>query len=244
MEKVFSKADLHCHSKYSPDGYSSIETILEKAKQENLVFIAITDHNTIEGAVKAQKIASDFGVEVIIGEEIDTKVGHLIGLFLSRHISPWRTLSETIKEIHEQGGLAIAPHPGSFPSGIPLSIIAKVFNHLDGIETFNGGWNSVIWIGKKKQKQVERLNREIFHLASTGGSDAHISSQVGSGYTVFQGKTSSELYKAIKEKKTFTGGQGWNFSDYINLQFRGLTRLPLFIKNFKQIFNRVRNQRK
>ena len=244
MEKVFSKADIHCHSKYSIDGYSSIETILEKAKKENLAFIAITDHNTIEGAVKAQKMASDFGVEVVIGEEIDTKVGHLIGLFLNKHISPWKTLEETIKEIHNQGGLAIVPHPGCFPSGIPLSIIIKIFDQLDGIETFNGAWNFMKWIGKKRQKQVEKLNKEIFHLALTGGSDAHIFSQIGSGYTIFQGKTSSEFYKAIKEKKTSAGGQGWNFLDYINLQIRALARLPFFIKNFKQIFNRARNQRK
>ena len=109
-QALYSKADTHIHTSYS-DGTSSPEDIVEAAAGK-LRVIAITDHNRIKGALKAKDYAlrnNFLEVDVVIGEEISTKNGHVIGLFLEKKVIPGKTAMETIDEIHMQGGLAIAP---------------------------------------------------------------------------------------------------------------------------------------
>ena len=86
-DTVYSKADIHIHSSYS-DGTSSPESIIDAAAGK-LQVIAITDHNRIKGAFKAKEYAlkNNIKVDVVIGEEISTKNGHVVGLFLNRKIS-------------------------------------------------------------------------------------------------------------------------------------------------------------
>jgi predicted metal-dependent phosphoesterase TrpH len=233
------KADLHIHSYYSRDAFSSPRLILKRAKEQGLDIIALTDHNSIKGAVKAQKIAPRFGIEVIIGEEINTKQGDILALFIKELIKPWKTISETIKEIHQQGGLAIIPHPGNWLlEGISKEDLLKVYKELDGIELLNSSWP-----GKIGRKENEEMNKSIFKLASTGGSDAHLASQVGCAYTVFPGKTKADLYKAIKEKATLPEGGQWSFKDnffWMINSLRILYRRPLlpFIM-LKRLFQRI-----
>jgi len=213
MEKelLSGKADLHVHSKYSRDGFSSVKDILENAKKRGMDVIAITDHNTIEGAKEAQKIASGFGVEVVIGEEMDAKEGDVIGLFLKEAIKPKMTVLETVREIHSQGGLTIIPHPGNWSlRGVSLKVLSKIFEEVDAIETLNASWAGRIRRGKAK-----KFNKELFHLAETGGSDSHIALTVGRAYASFQGKTSSDLYNAIKNKKTAPGGELWSLMEHL-----------------------------
>ena len=220
MELNFGKADLHIHSNYSKDAFSSVKEILEKADEINLDIIAITDHDTMEGVKEAEKITSQFKVKLIKGEEIETKEGHLIGLFIENFISPGKPILDTVREIHQQGGLSIVPHPlARFSQGISLETLSQVFEEVDGIETFNASWLG--WINRKK---VEKLNSQLFHLAQIGGSDAHILRQIGKGYTIFEGKPPSDLYSAIKNKTTRAEG-------YFNL----LGYLELFIKQPKRI---------
>ncbi len=211
MEKFTgkSRADLHVHSCYSYDSFSPLESILKKAKERELDIIAITDHNTIEGALKAQKIAPEFKIEVIIGEEIDTKEGDIIGLFVKETIKPGKSALETVREIRRQKGLAIAPHPDNwFLGGVSAKNLFKIYNELDGIELLNGSWVGII--GRKKNK---KMNKSIFNLASVSGSDAHLVRQVGCAYTFFPGRSKIDLYRAIKEKTTSSGGTVWNYKD-------------------------------
>ena len=138
VQKIMGKADLHIHSYYSRDALSDLRAIFKKAKQQKLDIIAITDHDTIRGAKEAQKIAPEFGLEVIIGEEITTKEGDLLALFIQEKILSKKSALETIKEIHSQGGLVIVPHPNNWLSGgIPTKVLLKIFDQLDGIELFN-----------------------------------------------------------------------------------------------------------
>ncbi len=108
------KADLHIHTIYS-DGSGTVEEVLRKSISEGLDIIAITDHNEIEGALKARELAERWrlNVDVIIGEEITTSDGHVVGLFLKDRIRPLLTAEATVDEIHRQGGLAVAVHPFS-----------------------------------------------------------------------------------------------------------------------------------
>lgn len=209
MKSFLGKADLHIHSFYGQDAFSSIEAILKRAKEEKLDVIAITDHHTLEGAKEAKKLAPDFELEVIIGEEVKTKEGDLIALFINDLILPERGVLETIEEIHQQGGLVIVPHPANwFLGGLSFKTLFQIFTKVDGVELLNGSW-----AGRIKQKESQKLNKLIFNLTPTGGSDAHHFRQVGRAYTLFPGKKVDDLYWAIKKKLTLPGGSSWDWKD-------------------------------
>lgn len=212
---------MHVHSHHSPDALSSLRAILKKAKERELDIVAITDHDTIKGALEAQKIAPEFGVQVIVGEEIDAKEGDIIALFIEQSIKSGRPARDTIKEIREQGGLAICPHPDNWvPGGIPFHHIFKIYEYLQGIELLNGGW-----FGWLKSEESRKLNESTFKLAATGGSDSHLAREVGCAYTNFEGKTPAELYAAILAKSTFPEGGYWTYKDR-----------ALFVLNYPRIF--------
>ena len=140
------RADLHIHSAAS-DGVAGIDTILRHVETAtDLDVIAITDHERIDAALAAHDMAAGRGyrVEVIVGEEITTRGGHLLGLFLSRPIAPLHSMRWSVAAIHEQGGLAIPAHPlvpipmsASGRSLLALIEDADPAFHLDGLEVFN-----------------------------------------------------------------------------------------------------------
>ncbi len=107
------RADLHIHTLAS-DGTSSVAEILDRVEREGVLdVIAITDHERIDAALAARRIAEARGlrVRVVVGEEISTRGGHLLGLFLEAPVPALRSLAWTIAAVHEQGGLAIPAHP-------------------------------------------------------------------------------------------------------------------------------------
>lgn len=101
--------DFHVHSCYSADSLSSPESITKLAKKKGLNAIAITDHNTIRGGLKAKSIDTD-GLNVVIGAEINTDFGDLIGIFLNGEILS-RDFGGVVDEIRDQDGLVVLPHP-------------------------------------------------------------------------------------------------------------------------------------
>lgn len=226
------KADLHIHSYYSPDAFSSPREILAKAREAGLDVIAITDHHTIEGAREAQKIAREFGLEVVIGEEILAKEGEVIGLFIEKAVPPKLSLAEIISRIHEQGGLAIAPHPLSFwQDGLGEELLRRISWQIDGVEIINSGWT-----GKRNMATLKYLNENFLKLASIGGSDAHFAGIIGKAYTFFDGKNSKDLYAAIKNKSTSAVGDFWSRRDYLFhighwFESKSLKNGPLIIFN-------------
>ena len=147
--EVWSKADLHIHSNHS-DGIAKIPEIMEYvATATDLKVIAITDHNTIEGALFAKELEEVYGVEVIVGEEVSSSEGHIIGLFLSEEIPAGLTPAETIGRINDQGGIAIIPHPfsargvfGPFGGSAFLATVSELAFHA--VEVYNSvpylGW--------------------------------------------------------------------------------------------------------
>ncbi len=104
-----SLADLHIHTTYS-DGTATVPDVLAHVAASNLHVIAITDHDAIAGALEARQLARDFGVEVIVGEEVSTLDGHVLALFIAEFLPPGRPAAETIAGVHAQGGLCVAPH--------------------------------------------------------------------------------------------------------------------------------------
>ena len=213
-EMKYSKADTHIHTSYS-DGNNSPEDIVEAAAGK-LNVIAVTDHNRIKGAFKAKEYAlknSFLEVDVIIGEEISTKNGHIVGLFLENKIIPGKTAQETIDEIHSQGGLAIAPHPYYFVSYAEKGYqpVRKLLNELDfdAIEVINNSSTFSIF-----SNAAASLTNVSIGLPQLGVSDAHRSDFIGKGYTGFYGKTALDLRSQIKEKKTTAHFNRYSFQEF------------------------------
>ncbi|HEX5368870.1 MAG TPA: PHP-associated domain-containing protein [Dehalococcoidia bacterium] len=129
-------ADFHTHSHYSRDSILNPRTFVERAQKRGLTCIAVTDHNAIEGAFVIQKLAP---FRVIIGEEVKTAEGEIIGLFLKELVPRGLSPEETIRAIHEQDGIAVIPHPYDIfrRSVLTDDAIERVKHEVDAIEGFN-----------------------------------------------------------------------------------------------------------
>lgn len=209
MTSRLGKADLHIHSVAS-DGTATADEILRFVEERtDLAVIAITDHERIDAAVHAQKLAGERGyrVQVVVGEEITTRSGHLVGLFLKEKVRPFRSLRSTIIEIHEQGGLAIPAHPlPPYPLCIRRRAIESIVAdsdlrvYLDGLETFNSST-----AGRTHHTPAVELAARL-ELAAIGGSDAHHVTLIGTCWTTFPGSTAEDLRRAIEQRQTHAHG--------------------------------------
>jgi len=198
-EQSRSRADLHLHSLAS-DGTAGIEEILAAAITNGLQVIAITDHDRIDAAIAGRALAlrRNMAVEVIVGEEISTRGGHLLGLWLSEPIKPWQSLRASIAAVHEQGGLAIPAHP-LFPyplcaQGVILRRLLAEADprfHPDAVEVFNP-----TTFGRPVHRRVVRF-AATHGLGAIGSSDAHAVEAIGRGSTTFPGRSADDLRAAI-----------------------------------------------
>ena len=186
------KYDLHIHTKYSKCSNLEPKDILKIAKSKGLNGIAITDHDTIQGALETYKLNKDKNFEVIIGEEISTDLGHVQAFYVKEKINPGK-FKDVIKEIKKQNALVVIPHPNDFgiirDSKINLKKYKDFFDAVEGINgrVFFNAFN------RKTQKQIKTLN-----LSVTAGSDAHFKEEIGKCSTLFE----KDLRSALKEKKT------------------------------------------
>jgi predicted metal-dependent phosphoesterase TrpH len=102
-------AAIHVHTDYSACSESPVEEVARYCRDHGIGAIAITDHDLIDGALKLRDVAPD--LKVIVGEEVSTRSGEIIGLFIKEKIEAGRDLRETCLEIKGQGGLVYLPHP-------------------------------------------------------------------------------------------------------------------------------------
>jgi len=211
MDRV-GKADTHLHTEYSgigelgplrfPESVSKPHSLVDRARKHGFDVICVTDHNETAGAFIAQEYAKRFDdVEVVVGEEVMTSDGEIIGLFLTEKIQPDLSIEETVDIIREQGGLTIAPHPFSFHvCGLKEKIIDI---DLDGFEVLNGGHPDK-YSNAFAQKVMERYPGR---WAPLGASDSHSKFTFGYAWTEFEGSTADDLRKAILKKKTIPKGR-------------------------------------
>jgi len=133
----------HLHTQCSHDSAADLESILIHAAGKGLQAVAVTDHNQIACAWRAVAVAEDLRARgrlprdfiVVVGEEIGTSQGHVVGLFLEHYISPRMTAAETIAEIHRQGGIAVAPHQGVTVGNLTPSLVRNL--PFDAVEIGN-----------------------------------------------------------------------------------------------------------
>jgi predicted metal-dependent phosphoesterase TrpH len=217
------KADMHMHTLYS-DGTMGITGVLGLvATQTDLDVVAITDHERIDGALRAREIhaAEAYPFDLVVGEEITTRRGHVLALFLTERIPALRPLPETLERIHDQGGLAIAAHPMAplTPSLGRRSLLEMASSpdprhHFDAIELLNP---SVA--GRIRRHARAALNREHLRIAPVGNSDAHVPEGIGTGWTWFPGSTADDYRAAIAARTTVPDGEHW--SHWHNLSIYG-----------------------
>jgi len=181
--------DLHIHSKYSYDSLSEPAKIVKVAKKKGLSGIAITDHNTLKGGLEALKYADDEFL-VIVGEEVATDGGEIIGLFLKEELKS-RSALTVIKEIRNQGGIAILAHPYKRTSRINMEIIKKI----DAVEGFNSRGKR-LGSGDKNRLALELAQKH--NLPLTAGSDAHFLFEIGRARCIIEkGLSAKEVKQAI-----------------------------------------------
>jgi predicted metal-dependent phosphoesterase TrpH len=207
---MYSKADTHLHTTCSDGLMSPEDTVEIIARQTDLRVIAITDHDTAEGALLAHVHAKRRGLplEVIVGQEFSTVDGDVVGLFLKSTLPKFKTAAQAIAAIHTQGGLAVAVHPFSHWSTLNYmcGLGMKIFElPLDGVEVRNGFPTNFL-----TNPLAERLlRRKGQNLAELGGSDSHVPFTAGQAFTWFEGQTASDLRWAIESGTTRAGGTLW-----------------------------------
>ena len=208
---TYGRADLHVHTLWS-DGAQRPEEVVAVAS-ERVDVVAITDHDEIRGALRARDWAREhpeLDVDVVVGEEISTLNGHLLGLFLEERIPPGLSALDTIGEIHAQGGLAVAAHPFHPIRGVSRGhvSIARMIRDLplDAIEAVN---NAGVFSAPYNAWAALR-NLELM-LPVTGGSDAHDVWYVGSGVTRFEGRDAESLRHALRAGRTRAHGD-WTWT--------------------------------
>jgi len=194
-------ADLHIHSIYSKDATTTVRAILKQAADVGLDVIAITDHDEIRGGFEAQQTASQYGIEVIPGVEVSTSDGHLVALFIKTLPPAGMSIIDTLLNIGEQGGIAIAPHPfNNLPNSLNLEAVLGALHHpvakgtLKGIETYNFGTHNF--------DKVARKLSVFLPFSKVASSDAHIYWAIGAGRSEFPGKTAQDLRHALENNAT------------------------------------------
>jgi len=172
------KIDLHTHSIISPDGAGSIkENDFKKFLEKGILdCIAITDHNETSFAIELRKKLGD---KIIVGEEITTKDGEMIGLFLNKTIPAGLSAKQTVREIKKQNGLIYIPHPfETFRKGVKRKILEEIINDIDIFEVFNGRG---VLRGKAK---LALEFAEKYNLPQASSSDAHGHGGIGRTYSI------------------------------------------------------------
>ncbi len=223
------RAELHCHSIYSRgtkvliEGLNRPKEIVAYAKSLGIKILALTDHDTMEGVSEATREARRVGILLIPGEEVSTKQGHILALGINEPVESNRDILETIDEIHEQGGVAIAAHPFDLRrQGCGANAI-----YCDAIEVFNA-----LDIERASNWRAKRFALRN-SMPITAGSDAHMLAMLGHGVTIFPDcYTVDEVIRAIKKGKTKIEGKYISTSLIVEWATRRLKYSYYYVRNY------------
>jgi len=166
------RIELHCHTDCSKDGLIKPEQLPILCQKKGIDRVAVTDHNTITGAVRAQKVDPQ---RVIIGEEVMTTVGELLAFFVQEEVPVGLPPEEALRRLGEQGAFISVSHPfdrlrcGSWKEEDLLPLLAQ----LDAFETFNA---RALWPNANRKAAAFAYR---YGLAGTVGSDAHYQGEIG-----------------------------------------------------------------
>ena len=216
------KLDLHIHSQYSEDATGSPKDIIKILQKKGLQGMAIADHNTVEGGLKALKVKPKEFI-VIPGVEISTKDGHMLALNVTENIKRHLSVEETVDKIIDAGGLPVVPHLFRNMSGIKKEKLRNIQTKISAIEVFNSC--SLPQTNLKTAKIAKE-----YGLGGTGGSDAHDPIYAGYAYTTVDTTDINidSILSEINKKKT------WGEGIRMPLEYRQ----DRMMKSIKQFFQR------
>jgi hypothetical protein len=224
-------ADPHCHTVAS-DGMVTPAELVEAAVKARLDLIAVTDHDTMACVKEVQQRGEGAGLVVVAGQEITTRwpaTTHVVGWFLEKPVKRGMSLEDTVAAIHDQGGLAIIPHPfmpvyfGSIQPYMLRHLLES--HHVDGIEMM-----STVPIGARRRRQLDAFYKHNSERlgAAVGGSDCHFGARdIGQVLTVYEGdfRTAVQLRtarpQAGRKRDAIPGGLA------LRQQWRALVGLPV-----------------
>ena len=195
--KVF--ADFHIHTRFSRDSILTEEKFIEKAIERGLTHVSITNHNNVEGAIAVRDKVAELGLSdrltVILGEEVSTADGEVVGVFLSKTIPRGLSAKETADEIHRQGGLVSIPHPfdpfrGSHIKEGPLRNLAEL-GKIDMVEVFN----CRVTLQRHNAEAAEFADR--YGIAGIAASDSHSSFEVAMAFNALPPFQTADELKAV-----------------------------------------------
>ena len=238
------KMELHIHTRYSKDSLLCLNLLYIKCILKRIRCVAITEHNNIAGALAFEKLCKKRRnkIFVIIGEEIFTKTGEVIGLYLKKEISSQMSCEDTMNEIIRQGGIVYIPHPYDEHRNktvLNINDIKSNIDKIDCIECYNGRNIS----GKYEEKQ--RSIADEFAIAKVIGSDAHTILEVGRNI-IYVNKIpkNSQEFKTCINNCTFVKKERIMFAHYIT-KFAKIIKLALrgdFYEIKRIIIKRIRKR--
>ena len=193
-------ADFHIHTRFSPDSLLTEDAFIRVALERGLTHVAITNHNNVEGAIAVRDAVWALGLEdrltVILGEEVSSADGEIVGLFLERTIPRGLSAEETANEIHAQGGLVSVPHPFDpfrkhHIREVPLTRLAEA-GKIDAMEVFN----SRVTFQRHNLRAAEFAAR--YQIPAVAASDSHAAYEVAMSTNVLpRFSNAAELMAAL-----------------------------------------------
>ena len=167
---------MHTHTEASPDSRTKLADQARAVLEAGIDVICATDHNTIDGALRLRELADGF--RVVVGEEVSSRDGEIIGLFLERAIPRDLSGEETIARIHDQGGLAVVPHPFSINRRYHMrrASLDRLRPEIDALETFNA--REAIFLNNRSAAAYAKEH----DIVGAAGSDAHRTSEIGRAF--------------------------------------------------------------
>ncbi|GAB6878042.1 PHP domain-containing protein [Halorubrum gandharaense] len=196
--------ELHTHSELSHDGRDPVDLLLEQAAAIGLDALAVTDHDEIDASIEAAEKAPDYGLVGIVGMEVTCAAGHVLAFGIDELVEPGLPFDETLDRIHEQGGIAVVPHPfQKTRHGVAAHVTDEALASADAIEVYN----SRLFTGRAN-RQAEKFAVKN-GLPMTAGSDAHISEMIGQAVTEVGAdeRSADAILEAIADGRTSVIGK-------------------------------------
>ena len=165
------RAEFHCHTVYSFDSILSVEALLAACKEKGLDKVAITDHNSMQGALRAKEIDPE---RIILAEEIQTDEGEILGYYMQEEVPPHLSPMQVIERLKKQGALISLAHPfDRMRSAWTPQTLHEILPHLDALEVFNARCLSQTY---NKAAAEFAATHQLLPMA---GSDAHAAYELG-----------------------------------------------------------------
>lgn len=214
------RLDLHNHTAFSTDGLLSPRELLVEASTRGISCIAVTDHDTVEGARQAVALAEADPMlpRVIPGVELSTQSGEIIGLYVHEDIPPRLPVGDALARIRKQGGLVYLPHPFDWPrrGAVDARERERIAEQCDIIEVVNGR-SLGPWCARRAQGLARRLGKP-----GGAGSDAHRVAEVGMAYVLVDAMPTRESLATLLTSGTVVSGL--DLREYtLNVGFQGLS---------------------